>query len=47
VVVIDAPSSFHMETPWQTWKNVLICWIISSACFPLLNDWYSVSVLGD
>jgi len=41
------PLSFHMNTPWWAWMNVLICWVIFPAFFPVLTGWCSVSVLAN
>jgi len=30
------PRPFHMSTPW-VWKNVLICWDIYLAFYPVLT----------
>jgi len=41
------PLSFHMNTLWWVWKNILICWVTSPAFFPVLTGWCSVSVWGN
>jgi len=40
------PRPFHMSTPW-VWKNVLICWDIYLAFYPVLTGWCNVSVCGN